>query len=137
METTTFVQKERVKSFIICFIFNPNFAGRNYDKVVDYLSELLKKYGGQLNKVYIFGERKFAYKIEHQQMGLYVFVDCAIVNKQVKLFRRDLELSKDVVLRFLILQKEKALKVINLSDLSEYKKEEPVKEEGERNVATQ
>ncbi len=113
--------KEREKEYIITFIVNQNLASEGQDKIASYLEELLKKYKGKINDLRFLGNRKFAYPIKSQQVGTYVFAVCKIMSSQVRFFRRDLELTGDTILRFLILRKEEAEKLLNISDLAEYK----------------
>ncbi|MFN7181692.1 MAG: 30S ribosomal protein S6, partial [Planctomycetota bacterium] len=100
--------KEREGEYIITFVFNYGFAAEGIDKVKAYIEDVLKKYRGSVLKIYILGERKFAYPIKHQQTGYYVFAQCKIPRPQIRFFRKDMELSENIVLRFLILRKEYA-----------------------------
>lgn len=113
--------KEREKEYIITFVFRQGFASGGQEKVASYLEDIFKKYKGAIESLRFFGDRRFAYPIKGEQMGFYVFAECKMVNSQMRFFRRDLELSSDIVLRFLILSKEDGQKVLNISDLAEYK----------------
>ncbi len=116
--------KEKEREYLVTVIFEYGFATAGVAKMSAYIQELVKKYKGTVLRIHFLGERKFAYLINHQQIGSYVFVLCKLPNTQLKFFKRDMELSNNIILRFLILKKEKAEKVLNLSDLVEYNKEE-------------
>ncbi len=116
--------KERRREYLVTLVFNYGFASNGKDKITSYIEELLKKYQGELLKIQFLGERKFAYFIKHQQLGYYVFVLCKLPTQLVRFFRRDMELSDNIILRSLILKKEEAEKVLSLSELVEYNKEE-------------
>lgn len=115
--------KEKEREYIITFIIKQGFSAGGQGRVYSYLKELLNKYKGKIEGLRFLGERKFAYPIKKQQMGMYVFAECKMPNTQVRFFRRDLELTGDIILRFLILRKEEGLKVLNIYDIPEYKEE--------------
>lgn len=126
--------KEREKEYIITLILNQGFVSGGQDKVASYLEDLFKKYRGKIEGLRFLGDRKFAYPIKRQQVGFYVFVLCKMISSQVRFFRRDMELTGDIILRFLILRKEEAQKLLNITDLAEYKLK---KEESSYGVITQ
>jgi small subunit ribosomal protein S6 len=91
--------------FELLYIVSMKHTGDDLQKVMDSVTELIKKHEGEISINDIFSKQKLAYPIKKVHQGTYVVVefnmDKSEINKLEKLLRLDNNL-----LRFLILKKK-------------------------------
>ena len=94
-------------------------------ELINRFSELVKKNGGEVDRVDEWGKRRLAYPIQYKTEGYYVLMYIKAPANVPKEIERNLQIS-DNVLRYLVIRYEGALPA----------KREPLKPYGARNAAS-
>ena len=91
------------RKYEIGFIINPEATEEDVKKVVDSVSQIIKKDKGIVENVDEWGRKKLAYPIKKHSEGIYVFINSEGEGSIYAKVERRLKLSEQVM-RFIILR---------------------------------
>jgi len=100
------------RKYEIGFIINPESSEEEIKKVVDSITDTIKKADGTIENIDEWGRRQMAYTIEKHNEGVYTFINAELPGKAFFEIERRLKLSERV-LRYLILRLDDRLKKAN------------------------
>ena len=100
------------RKYEIGFIINPEATEEDVKKVVDNVSQIIKKDKGIVENVDEWGRKKLAYPIKKHSEGIYVFINTEGEGSTYAKVERRLKLSEQV-LRFIILRLDDRLRKAN------------------------
>ena len=87
----------------LVFILNANLAEDDFTRVLTKVNDLISKLGGTVTETTQWGKRRFAYPINKQSEGSYVFEKVQIKQTALKELDANLKLSDDVI-RYLFIR---------------------------------
>jgi small subunit ribosomal protein S6 len=100
------------RNYEIGFIINPEATEEDVKKVVDNVSQIIKKDKGVVENVDEWGRKKLAYPINKHHEGIYVFINSEGEGATYAKVERRLKLSEQVM-RFIILRLDDRLRKAN------------------------
>ncbi len=100
------------RKYEIGFIINPEATEEDVKKVVDNVSQIIKKDKGIVENVDEWGRKKLAYPIKKHSDGIYVFINTEGEGSTYAKVERRSKLSEQV-LRFIILRLDDRLRKAN------------------------
>lgn len=100
------------RKYEIGFVINPESSEEEIKKVVDSITDTIKKTDGTIENIDEWGRRPLAYPIEKHNEGVYTFINAELPGNAFFEIERRLKLSERV-LRYLILRLDDKLKKAN------------------------
>lgn len=100
------------RKYEIGFIINPESSEEEIKKVVDSITDTIKKADGTIENIDEWGRRQMAYTLGKHNEGIYTFINADLPGNAFFEIERRLKLSERV-LRFLILRLDDKLKKAN------------------------
>ena len=100
------------RKYEIGFIINPESSEEEVKKVIDSVTDVIKKTGGTIENIDEWGRRPMAYPVEKHNEGIYTFINSELPGSAFFDIERRLKLSEKVM-RFLILRLDDKLKKAN------------------------
>lgn len=94
-----------VRNYELVFIVHPEVDDEGLAAVVETVKDLVKRGGGQVTKVDLWGVRRLAYPIRKQREGQYVLMHLDMASEGVAELERSLGLSEQVM-RHLVVRLE-------------------------------
>ena len=92
-----------VRHYEVMIILDPNQDERTVTPSLDKFLEAIRKDGGKVDKVDVWGKRRLAYPINKKEEGIYVVVDLECESESVLELDRRLNLN-DSILRTKVLR---------------------------------
>nr|WP_275436095.1 30S ribosomal protein S6 [Corynebacterium singulare] len=92
-----------VRHYEVMIILDPNQDERTVTPSLDKFLEVIRKDGGKVDKVDVWGKRRLAYPINKKEEGIYVVVDLECESESVLELDRRLNLN-DSILRTKVLR---------------------------------
>ena len=92
-----------VRHYEVMIILDPNQDERTVTPSLDKFLEVIRKDGGKVDKVDVWGKRRLAYPISKKEEGIYVVVDLECESESVLELDRRLNLN-DSILRTKVLR---------------------------------
>lgn len=94
-----------VRNYELVFIVHPEVDDEGLAAIVETVKDLVKRGGGQVTKVDLWGVRRLAYPIKKQREGQYVLMRLDMASEGVAELERSLGLSEQVI-RHLVVRLE-------------------------------
>lgn len=95
-----------VRHYETMIILHPSQDERTVAPSLDKYLDIIRKDGGTVDKVDVWGKRRLAYPINKQEEGIYIVLDLNCESESVKELDRVLNLS-ETVLRTKVLRNDK------------------------------
>ncbi len=95
-----------MRPYEIATIFNVSLSEDEVKAFIDRISELIKEKGGTTGHIDTWGRKQFAYEINHQTEGVYVFIEFTADPPLVAEVDRMLGLSDAVIRHRIVKQPE-------------------------------
>ncbi|MCG7277232.1 30S ribosomal protein S6 [Corynebacterium singulare] len=92
-----------MRHYEVMIILDPNQDERTVTPSLDKFLEVIRKDGGKVDKVDVWGKRRLAYPINKKEEGIYVVVDLECESESVLELDRRLNLN-DSILRTKVLR---------------------------------
>ncbi|MCQ9677014.1 30S ribosomal protein S6 [Corynebacterium sp. BF-R-2] len=92
-----------MRHYEVMIILDPNQDERTVTPSLDKFLEVIRKDGGKVDKVDVWGKRRLAYPISKKEEGIYVVVDLECESESVLELDRRLNLN-DSILRTKVLR---------------------------------
>ncbi len=92
-----------VRHYEVMIILDPNQDERTVTPSLDKFLDVIRKDGGKVDKVDVWGKRRLAYPINKKEEGIYVVVDLECESESVLELDRRLNLN-DSILRTKVLR---------------------------------
>ena len=92
-----------MRHYEVMIILDPNQDERTVTPSLDKFLEVIRKDGGKVDKVDVWGKRRLAYPINKKEEGIYVVVDLECETESVLELDRRLNLN-DSILRTKVLR---------------------------------
>lgn len=86
-----------MRQYEMMIILDPSLDERTVAPSMDTLLNVVRNDGGVVDKVDVWGKRRFAYEIDKKTEGIYVVVELTATPDTVKEFDRQLGLNESVV----------------------------------------
>jgi small subunit ribosomal protein S6 len=86
-----------MRRYELMVILDPELEERTIAPSLDTFLGVIKKDGGAVDKVDIWGRRRLAYEISHKSEGIYAVVDLTADPDSVKELDRQLNLNESVL----------------------------------------
>lgn len=86
-----------MRDYEVMVIVDARLEEGEIQKAVDRVSSMLTEAGGQVHKVDRWGNRRFAYEIDHQHEGYYFVVEFGAVEAVVDQLKRMLQISDEYI----------------------------------------
>ena len=86
-----------MRQYEMMIILDPSLDERTVAPSMDTLLNVVRNDGGVVDKVDVWGKRRFAYEIDKKTEGIYVVVELTATSETVKEFDRQLGLNESVV----------------------------------------
>ncbi|MCX6002573.1 MAG: 30S ribosomal protein S6 [Chloroflexi bacterium] len=90
-------------SYELVCILNASLSEEDFSRVLGKVNDLVTKFGGTVSETTQWGKRRFAYPINKQAEGNYVFEKVQIKQTALKELDANLKLSDDVI-RYLFIR---------------------------------
>ena len=100
---TFLIEGEKVSNYELVYIVSPSVTEEDLPTVLDKVSDILKKSGGNITETNKWGRRKLAYPIKKFNEGNYILTKFESETTSVKNIESGLKLS-DEILRYLIVK---------------------------------
>ncbi|RLC66250.1 MAG: 30S ribosomal protein S6 [Chloroflexi bacterium] len=97
-----------VRHYELVFIVHPEVDEDDLTAVVERVTGLIERNGGEVGEVKPWGMRRLAYPIQKQREGQYVLIRCDIEPQSIAEFEHDLKLIEPIM-RHLIVRVEPEL----------------------------
>ncbi|MBN1811415.1 MAG: 30S ribosomal protein S6 [Anaerolineae bacterium] len=94
-----------MRNYELVFIVHPEVDDEGLAAIVETVKDLVKRGGGQVTKVDLWGVRRLAYPIKKQREGQYVLMRLDMASEGVAELERSLGLSEQVI-RHLVVRLE-------------------------------
>ena len=98
-----------MRNYELVFIVHPEVDDVGLTSVIDRVSSLVEREGGNVTKTDLWGLRRLAYPILKQREGYYVLMLCELGPQTVAALERSLRLT-DHVMRHLVVRGEESSK---------------------------
>lgn len=86
-----------MRQYEMMIILDPSLDERTVAPSMDTLLNVVRNDGGVVDKVDVWGKRRFAYEIDKKNEGIYVVVELTATPATVQEFDRQLGLNESVV----------------------------------------
>ena len=86
-----------MRDYEVMVIVDARLEEGEIQKAVDRVSTVLTEAGGQVKKVDRWGNRRFAYEIDHQHEGYYFVVEFSALEPAVDQLKRMLQISDEYI----------------------------------------
>jgi small subunit ribosomal protein S6 len=91
-----------VRKYEFMFIVHPEVDGDDFAAVVERVTNLIERNGGEVEEVHEWGLRRLAYPIQNQWEGQYVLMHIDLEPQGVTGLERDLVLLEDVIRHMIV-----------------------------------
>lgn len=86
-----------MRSYEVMVILDPSLDERTIEPSLDKYLSVIRKDGGSVDKVDVWGRRRLAYEIDKNAEGLYAVITCQAEPATVKEFDRQLTLNESIL----------------------------------------
>lgn len=86
-----------MRQYEMMIILDPSLDERTVTPSMETLLNIVRGAGGKVDKLDVWGKRRFAYEIDKKTEGIYVVVELTAEPDTVKEFDRQLNLNESVV----------------------------------------
>jgi small subunit ribosomal protein S6 len=86
-----------VRAYEVMVILEPSLEERTIEPSLDKYLNVIRKDGGNVESVDVWGRRRLAYEIEKNAEGIYALISLAAEPATVKEFDRQLNLNESVL----------------------------------------
>ncbi|HQR28615.1 MAG TPA: 30S ribosomal protein S6 [Nocardioides sp.] len=86
-----------MRAYEVMVILEPSLDERNVESALDKYLNVVRKDGGSIDKVDVWGRRRMAYEIKKNAEGIYAVVSLQAEPATVKEFDRQLTLNESVL----------------------------------------
>lgn len=86
-----------MRQYEMMIILDPSLDERTVAPSMDTLLNVVRSDGGVVDKVDVWGKRRFAYEIDKKNEGIYVVVELTATPATVQEFDRQLGLNESVI----------------------------------------
>ena len=94
-----------MRKYEIMIIIKSDLSEEQFKAVEDRLYGAITSHDGRIEKVDDWGNREFAYEIDHMKKGHYVVVDATASREGISEFERLCRINPNVV-RYMVIRKE-------------------------------
>jgi len=86
-----------MRHYEVLIILDPDLEEKTVAPSLDTFLNVVKKDGGTVNKVDVWGKRRLAYEINHKSEGIYALLDMLATKESVAELDRQLGLNEAVM----------------------------------------
>lgn len=86
-----------MRHYEVLLILDPDLEERTVAPSLEAFLNVVKKDGGTVNKVDVWGKRRLAYEINHKSEGIYALLDMQATKESVAELDRQLRLNESVM----------------------------------------
>ncbi|WP_370250118.1 30S ribosomal protein S6 [Nocardioides sp.] len=86
-----------MRAYEVMIILDPNLEERSIEQQLGKYLDVVKKDGGSIDKVDVWGRRRLAYEIKKNAEGIYAVVNLQAEPATVKEFDRQLTLNESIL----------------------------------------
>ena len=86
-----------MRAYEVMVILDPSLEERTIEPSLDKYLNVIRKDGGSVEKVDVWGRRRLAYEIDHKVEGIYAVLDVTAEPATVKELDRQLNLNEAVL----------------------------------------
>lgn len=86
-----------MRHYEVLLILDPDLEERTVAPSLEAFLNVVKKDGGTVNKVDVWGKRRLAYEINHKSEGIYALLDMQATKEAVAELDRQLRLNESVM----------------------------------------
>lgn len=86
-----------MRAYEVMVILEPSLDERNVESALDKYLNVIRKDGGSVDKVDVWGRRRMAYEIKKNAEGIYAVISLQAEPATVKEFDRQLTLNESVL----------------------------------------
>ena len=94
-----------MRAYELIFIVHPDLDDSALKEMVERVRGWITDFGGQVNKIDLWGKRRLAYPLRQQKEGQYVFVNLSLAPTRCTELERNLRYQESI-LRYLLAVEE-------------------------------
>jgi small subunit ribosomal protein S6 len=94
-----------VRVYELVFIVHPELDDTALKEMVERVRSWITDFGGQVNKIDLWGKRRLAYPLQQQKEGQYVFMNLSLAPTRCNELERNLR-YQEPILRYLLTVEE-------------------------------